>query len=85
MDKQVLSSVISILEENGLSHRYRSISSSLSISLEHWSDSIEIIGQGVIEVSNKSSMACRYYLKQRTNTCIPMNFASGNILSTSAL
>lgn len=60
--------VISILEENGLSHRYRSISSSLSISLEHWSDSIEIIGQGVIEVSNKSSMACRYYLKQRTNT-----------------
>lgn len=63
--------VISILEENGIPHKYRSTSSSLSISLENWLDSIEIIGPDVIEVSNKSTMACRYYLKQQTNTLDP--------------
>jgi len=69
VDEQASSrQVISILEDNGIPHKYRSTSSSLSISLENWLDSIEIIGPDVIEVSNKSAMACRYYLKQQTNT-----------------
>ena len=54
--------LMSTLEENGINHKYRSGSSSLLISIEHWLNSIEIIGPEVIEVSNKSTIACRYYL-----------------------
>jgi hypothetical protein len=69
VDEQVSNNqLISILEDYEINHKYCSTDSCLLISLEKGLESIEIIGPNVINVSQKSTMACQYYLGQISQT-----------------